>query len=294
MRLPVQIICGLALISFGGFLVDAAQEATPAMPVPSWIPFEHPSDSALPIIDVRINGREEQPMVIDYSVKEVLLDTLLVAGTGMKLSNQGETVQIEYYGTKEKVSVAYLDTVEVGRVGRQGVRTLLIELGDDIGVRDGLRAYGRIGLEFLEPFRLTVHYPRKLFLLEPSPEGEIPDGSATFERVERALAVDVLLNESVLGRFVIDPSASVVAIDKKWAQKNGLVDKKAQDVLLSDLRVGSFTTGEVRARLSEMSKLPYGGQPQGVIGSSLLRGLSVSYDFPRSLVWFRHVEVDPS
>jgi hypothetical protein len=294
MRLPVQIFWGLTLISFCGFLMGVAQEAPPATPAPNWIPFEYPSGSALPIVDVRINGRQAQPMVIDYSVREVLLDTLLVAATGMKLSNQGETVQIEYYGSKEKVSVAYLDTVEVGRVGRQGVRTLLIELGDDIGVRDGLRAYGRVGLEFLEPFRLTVHYPRKLLLLEPSPEGEIPDGSATFERGERALAVDVLVNESILGRFVLDPSASVVAIDKKWAQKIGLVDGKAQDVLLSSLRVGSFTAGEVRARLSEMKKLPYGGKPQGVIGSSLLRELSVTYDFPRSLVWLRRGEGGPS
>ncbi len=287
MRLPVVIFCGLTLISLCRFLMGAGQ-AAPS--VPGWIPFEVPSDSALPIVDVRINGREGQPLVVDYSVREVLLDTLLVVGTGMKLSNQGETEEIEYYGKKEKVSVAYLDTVEVGRVGRQGVKTLLIEGGDDIGVRDGLRAYGRMGLEFLEPFRLTVHYPRKLLLLEPSPEGEIPDGSATFERVGRALAVDVLVNEATLGRFVIDPSASVLAIDKKWAEKNGLVEGKAQSVLIPSLRVGSFVAKQVRARLSEMNKLPYDGKPEGVIGSSLLRELSVTYDFPRSLVWLRHVE----
>ncbi len=228
-------------------------------------------------------------MVVDYSVHEVLLDTLLVVGTGMKLTNQGETAEIEYYGKKEKVEVAYLDAVEVGNVGRQNVRTLLIELGDDIGVRDGLRAYGRLGLEFLEPFRLTVHYPRKLLLLELSPEGEVPEGSASFERVERALAVDVLVNEAVLGRFVIDPSASVMVMDQKWAEKNGLAEKKAQDVVLSSLRVGSFTTEDLRVRLREMKKMPYGGEPIGVIGASLLRQLSVSYDFPRSLVWLRHV-----
>jgi hypothetical protein len=281
-----SIFCGLALVSCCTILMGAGQDSPP---VPSWIPFNVPSDSALPLVKVKLNGREGQPLVIDYSVHEVLLDTLLVVGTGMKLTNQGETAEIEYYGTKEKVEVVYLDSLEVGNVGSRNVRTFLIELGDDIGVRDGLRAYGRVGLEFLEPFRLTVHYPRKLLLLEPSPQGEIPEGSASIERVERAIAVDVLVNEAVLGRFVMDPSASVMAVDQKWAEKNGLAEKKAQDAVLPSLRVGSFKVENLHVRLREMRKLPYGGEPVGVIGASLLRQLSVTYDFPRSLVWLRHV-----
>lgn len=255
---------------------------------PKWTPFETASESAIPIVGARLNRGEAYRLALDISVSEVMLDEFLVDGTGMKLEKKGETTEIEYYGKKEKVPVAYLETLEVGGVARRGIRTLLIK-GDDLGARDGMPTYGRIGASFLEPFRLTVHYPRKLFYLEPSPDGDVPPGGAGFSIEEHYVTVDAEVNDSLVGRFVIDPAASITMLDKKWARKNGLAEKDAHRVDLASFRLGDFTVRNVAAILADMKKMPYKSRPVGVIGASLLETTAVTYDFPRSLVWLRLV-----
>jgi hypothetical protein len=249
------------------------------------------SESAIPIVGARLNRGDAYRLALDISVADVLLDEFLVEGTGMKLVSKGETTEIEYYGSKEEVPVGYLDTLEVGGVARRGVRTLLIQ-GDDIGARDGVPTYGRIGASFFEPFRLTVHYPRKLLYLEPSPEGEVPPGGVGFRFEERYMTVEAEVNGSVVGRFIIDPAASITVLDKKWANKNGLAQKDAHRLDLASLKVGDFTAQNVAAILEDIKKMPYKSRPAGVIGASLLETTAVTYDFPRSLVWLRQIE-DP-
>jgi hypothetical protein len=260
--------------------------------VPKWIPFETASGSAIPIVGTRLDRGEACRMALDFNIPDVVLDEFLVVGMGMKLVEKGESKVIEYYGSKEKVPVVYLETLEVGGVARHGMRTLLIQ-GDDIGARSGIPTYGRMGTSFLEPFRLTVHYPRKLLLLEPSPEGEVPSGGADFRLEERYLTVEAEVNGSFAGRFVIDPGASITMLDKNWARKKGLAEKDSHRVDMNSLRVGDFTAHRVPAILEEMKKLPYEDRPVGVIGASLLKQTAVTYDFPRALVWLRQVE-DPS
>jgi hypothetical protein len=231
-------------------------------------------------------------MALDFNIPDIVLDEFLVVGTGMKLAGEGESTTIDYYGSKEKVPVVYLETLEVGGVARRRIRTLLIQ-GDDLGARDGVPTYGRMGASFLEPFRLTVHYPRKLFLLEPSPDGEVPSGGAEFVIEKRYLTVDAEINGSVVGRFVIDPGTSVTMLDKKWARKNKLAEKDAHRVDMTSLRVGDFTAQRVPAILEDLKKMPYKNHPAGVIGASLLETTAVTYDFPRRLVWLRLIG-DPS
>ena len=72
------------------------------------------------------------------------------------------------------------------------VKTLLVE-GEDGTGSGGLRSYGRIGRDILEPLRMTVHYPRKLFFMEPAPQGDIPPGGVFYETVGRFLLVPVRL-----------------------------------------------------------------------------------------------------
>jgi hypothetical protein len=259
-------------------------------PDPKWIGFELGSESALPIVKARLNRSEGYRLALDFSVPDVLLDEFLVAGTGMELLEKGETETIDYYGRKEKVPVKYLDTLEVGGMARQGIRTLVIR-GDDLGSKQGIPVYGRIGRTFLDPFRLTVHYPRKLLLLEPSPEGDLPVGGVAFQDEGKFISVDVELNGTATGRLVIDPNATFTMLDKKWAEKSGLVKKGSDRLEIATFRLGDFAARRVPALLDNMRKLPYGKgrkeRPAGVIGASLLRDTAVTYDFLRRMVWFR-------
>lgn len=284
-----------SLLVFAGPILVVSLTALPAAgqdDPPRWIPFETTSQSALPIVAARLNGSEGYRLVLDPSVREVLLDIFLIEGAGMKLLTEGEQAVIDYYGFEETVPVVYLETLDLGGVVKRVVRTLIIK-GDDSTSLEGIPSYGRIGREFLEPFRLTVHYPRKLLLLEPSPKDEVPPGGVPFESGDRSLSVSAQVNGRLEGRFIIDPAASVTMIDQKWARREGLVTEGERMAELSSLQVGGFVAEQVVARLGEMRRLPDGGRSVGVIGATLLRRLAVTYDFPRSLVWLRHGEKSP-
>lgn len=255
---------------------------------PGWQPFETIAQSALPIVSVRLNGSEGYRVVIDPTVREVLLDSALVAGIGLELVSRGETATIDYYGYEEEVPVAYLDLLEIGDVAVRSPQILLIE-GDDATGLGGIRSYGRVGLDFLGPFRLTVYYPRNLFLLEPSPKDEVPAGGVPFDNSHRFISVEARVNGSITGRFIVDPGASATVIDRKWAYRHKLSEKGARGTKLPSVEIGGFRVEEVPALLGEMEKLPYGGKPAGVLGANLLLDLAVTYDFPRGLLWLRKV-----
>ena len=257
---------------------------------PGWISFEMIPNLAIPIVPVRVNGSEGYPLLIDPSIPDVLLDGFLVEGSGMQLASREETQEIEYLGEKEELPVVYLETLEIGNVGIRGVRALVFE-GDNITRADGYPTYGRIGRTFLNRFRLTIHYPRELLLLEPSPEGpDVPAGGIFFEEGLTSINVEVIINDSISAYFVVDATAPINFLDSKWARKQGLAEKKAAGVELGKLSVGGFTTEKVIFQLGEMDKLPYPGLPVGVLGTPILRHLTVTYDFPRGLLWLRPVE----
>ena len=259
-----------------------------------WIQFETIDQSALPIVRVKLNGSGGHRLVIDPSFNDFVLDTLVVEGSGLKLASQGEA-QIDYYGQKEKVPVVVLDELKVGGLAFSMVRTLLIEGEDGTGM-GGLRSYGRIGRDLLEPLRLTVHYPRRLLYLESSPP-EVAPGGAPFESSGRFLMVGVVLSrdgaeEEV--RFILDAGTSGTVLDKKWAVEKGFAPKSANGAEIPSLRVGAFEAKKLPVVLGAMKELPFGGTAVGVIGADLLLGLSVTYDFPRDLIWFVAVKEEAS
>ncbi len=270
------VIAAVILVS----AVVAAQTAAPA-----WIGFETIDQSALPIVRVKLNGSGGHRLVIDTSFNDFVLDTLVVDGSGMKLASQGEA-EIDFYGKKEKVPVALLEELKVGDRTFSMVRTLLIAGEDGTGM-GGLRSYGRIGRDLLEPLRLTVHYPRRLLYLENSPP-DVPSGGASFDSSGRFLIVPVVLSregavEEV--RFILDAGTSGTVLDKKWAVEKGFAPKGANGAEIASLRVGDFEAKKLPVVLGVMKELPYGGTAIGVIGADLLLGLSVTYDFPRDLIW---------
>ena len=250
-----------------------------------WIGFETIDQSALPIVRVKLNGSGGHRMVIDPNFNDFVLDSLVVDGSGLKLASQGQA-EIDYYGRKEKVPVVVLDELKVGELAFPMVRTLLIEGEDGTGM-GGLRSYGRIGRDLLEPLRLTVHYPRRLLYLESSPP-EVPEGGAQFESSGRFLMVPVMLSregaiEEV--RFILDAGTSGTVLDKKWAVEKGFAPKGANGAEIPSLRVGAFEAKKLPVVLGVMKELPYGASAVGVIGADVLLGLSVTYDFPRDLIW---------
>ena len=119
MKLPVAVVLLVGLFGLeAGRYAQGSQE---------WIKFETIDQSALPIVRSRLNGMGPHRLVIDVSFKKLALDTVIVEGSGMKLASRGEKEEIDYYGKKEKVPVAYLQTLELGGAKFQLVRTLLIE-----------------------------------------------------------------------------------------------------------------------------------------------------------------------
>ncbi len=281
LKLPLVV----SLLAFGAQL--DAQE---------WIQFEMIESSALPIVRTNINGMGDHRLVVDVGFNDLLLDTLLVDGSGMKLVERGETQEISYYGKKETVSVSYVPTLELGKAKFELVRTLLID-GEDGTGSGGIRSYGRIGRDIFEPLRLTVYYPRKLLMLEPSPATEVPPGGVSYTSEGRFIYVPVKLEtDSVVeeAMFVLDPGTSGSVLDRRWANDVKLAGKKDPEASVSVVEIGGFRREQVPMLLADMHALPYDGAPVGVIGADLLRTLSVTYDFARDLVWLTELEDDAS
>jgi hypothetical protein len=228
--------------------------------------------------------------VLDVGFTDFVLDTLIVDGTGLKLPSAGDQV-IDYYGKKEKVPVVALDELKIGGLEFRNVRTLLIEDEDETG-RGGLRSYGRIGRDLLEPLRVTVHYPRRLLLLEPSPTNEVPPGAASLSSSGRFLLVPVSLTSEKGSEevpFILDAGTSTTLIDKKWAAERGLAPKGAAVTKLPRVQVAGYERESLPVVLGEMKVYPYEtfeGRAVGVLGADVLLGLAVTYDFARDLVWF--------
>jgi hypothetical protein len=286
------VLGGLLLTGIALLLVLTVSDAQTT--APRWIQFDTTPQLAAPIVQTRLNGSEGFPLVIDPSIPDVLIDNMLIAGSGLELASRNETQEIDYLGEKEVLEVVYLEALEVGNVGIRGVRALLIE-GDPLTRADGIPTYGRIGRAFLEPFRLTVHYPRKLLLLEPSPGGaDVPAGGIFFDKELPSINVEVLINGSISAHFVVDATAPINILDSKWARGHELAEKKAPGMEIETLSVGGFTASRVLVQLGEMKQLPYQGEPVGVLGTPLLRHLSITYDFQRGLLWLRSVEENPS
>ena len=252
-----------------------------------WIAFETIEQSALPIVRARLNGSDGHRLVLDVGVNALILDTTIVDGMGLKLANAGGVETINLYGEEEQVPVAFLQQLKFGDASFEMVKTLLVE-GEDGTGSGGLRSYGRIGRDILEPLRMTVHYPRKLFFMEPAPQGDIPPGGVFYETVGRFLLVPVRLEREDVRlevRFVLDAGTSSSLLDRKWAEENGLAEKKAAHAAVTALEVGRFCAAGAALLLGSMNELPYEGQPVGVIGADLLTQVSVAYDFSRDLVW---------
>ena len=234
MKLPVMVV-----------LLTSVLGLAPDLGAQEWTQFETIDQSALPIVRTRLNGMGPHRLVIDVSFKELALDTLIVEGSGMELASRGEQQEIDYYGKKEKVPVAYLEVLEFGGAKFQGVRTLMIQGEDGTGM-GGLRSYGRIGRDVLEPVRLTLHYPRRLLLLEPSPESDVPAGGATYISAGRFLLVPVRLEgEGVMEEvnFVLDAGTSSTVLDSRWAVDRGFSEKKATQTTIPKIGVGAFFLG---------------------------------------------------
>jgi hypothetical protein len=250
-----------------------------------WIEFETIDQSALPIVRVKLNGSGGLRLVIDPSFNDFVLDTLVVAGSGLKLASQGQAT-IDYYGKKEKVPVAVLDELRVGDLAFSMVRTLLVEGEDGTGM-GGLRSYGRIGRDLLEPLRLTIHYPRRLLYFESSPP-EVPAGGVPYESSGRFLTIPVSLSREGAAdevRLVVDAGTSGTLLDRKWAAEKGFAPKGAYGCELDSLRVSAFEAKKLPVALGEMKELPYAAKAVGVIGADVLLTLSVTFDFSRDLIW---------
>jgi hypothetical protein len=301
MKFPPRFLgAGLLVALAAGVGASQSRPPLPAQPPRGneWIEFERIDESALPIVRVALNRSGGHRLVLDVGFNDFVLDTLIVDGTGLKLPSAGDQV-IDYYGKKEKVPVVALDELKIGGLEFRNVRTLLIEDEDETG-RGGLRSYGRIGRDLLEPLRLTVHYPRRLLLLEPSPPSEVPPGGASLSSSGRFLLVPVTVtwekgSEEV--PFILDAGTSTTLVDKKWAAERGIAPKGTVVTKLEKVRIAGYERESLPVALGEMKVFPYQtfeGKAVGVLGADVLLDLAVTYDFARDLVWFVAAKEDAS
>ena len=285
---------GLALVGISVLLAEAPAAAQSLKT--GWIPFEMIAQSALPIVRVSLNKSEAYRLVLDPSFKEIVLDMAIVAGRNMSLLNSENEVEIDYYGKKGEVPVAYLDEIAIGDLSFQKVMTLLVE-GDDTTTIGGIRSFGRIGRSILEPLRLTVHYPRQLLLFEEAPD-EVPSGSVPYVMKGRFMSIPAEVTTPHGPReitVVFDPGASGSVIDRKWAIEQGLAEKDQDRAEIPAIRISGLLVEETTVFLGVMKELPYRDkkekfEPLGLIGADVLLGLSVTYDFSRDLLWLVQVE----
>jgi hypothetical protein len=260
----------------------------------NWVAFETIEQSALPIVRASLNGSGGHRLVLDVGINPLILDTTLVDGIGLQLASTGGFETIDLYGKPEQVPVALLQELKIGNASFEMVKALLVE-GEDGTGSGGLRSYGRVGRDVLEPLRLTISYPRKLLLLEASPKGDVPPGGVFYETAGRFLLIPVRLERDGVQLevpFVLDAGTSTSLVDRKWAEKNHLAEKKAAQAEVGELEVGGYRTGGVALLLGSMNELPYEGQPVGVLGADLLTRVSVTYDFARDLVWLVDVAAE--
>ena len=279
------------VVLLGAMLVSGAE-----LRAQEWVKFELIESSALPIVRGKVNGMGGHRLVVDVGFQDLLLDTLLVDGAGMKLVSRGEVQEIDFYGKKELVPVSYVQTLEIGKAKFELVRTLLID-GEDGTGSGGLRSYGRIGRDILEPLRLTIHYPRQLLMIEPSPENDVPEGGVTYTTEGRFIYIPVRLEKEggyEDATFVLDPGTSGSVLDRNWAADTKLANKKDPQTNIAVVEIGGFRREQMPMLLADMHRLPYNGNPAGVIGADVLRTISVTYDFARDLVWLTELGDDPS
>jgi hypothetical protein len=279
--LPLLLLLGPA---------DSAAQSAPG----KWISFETIDQSALPIVRVKLNGGGGHRLVIDPSFNDFVLDPLLVEGSGLELASAGEAL-VDYYGKKEKMPVAILDELRVGDLSFTMVRTVLVAGEDGTGM-GGLRSYGRIGRDLLEPLRLTVHYPRRLLYFENAPP-EVPAGGVAYEPSGRFLTLPVTLEReggSEDARLVIDAGTSGTLLDRKWAVEHGFASKGAYSAQIATFRIADLALEKFRVSLGDMKELPYAANAVGVIGADLLLRCSVTYDFSRDRIWLVQVKEEVS
>ena len=98
------------VVLLGAMLVSAAE-----LRAQEWVKFELIESSALPIVRGKVNGMGGHRLVVDVGFRDLVLDTLLVDGSGMKLVSRGEVQEIDFYGRKEWVPVSYVQTLEIGQ-----------------------------------------------------------------------------------------------------------------------------------------------------------------------------------
>lgn len=281
-------ICSIVFASLASVPFPALAQTS------EWIGFETTDQSALPIIRASLNGSEGHRLVMDVSFLDNVLDNTIVAGSGMELASRNEEKTIDYYGRSESVPVAYLTRLSIGDVLFQTVPVLIVE-GDDSTVLGGIRSYGRIGRETIKQLRLTIHYPRRLMLFDASPEDIIPPNGESFDAEKRfiELQVSIATPEGVREiPFVYDAGSSTTVLDRRWAAKTGLSKRSSASATLDSLRVGNVHKKEFRIALGDMRELPYPGDPLGIIGTDLIRELSVTFDFPRSMIWLQPIDDD--
>ena len=296
-EMKYEMCClGRVVIFVGSLVLIVEAPITAQSAKAGWMPFEMVEQSALPIVRAKFNKSETYRLLLDPSFEETILDMTFVVGRNMSLLHSEHAVEIDYYGEKEKVPVAFLDEISIGNLSFQKVMTLLVE-GDDSTTIGGIRSFGRIGRSILEPLRLTIHYPRQLLLLEEAPD-EVPPGSVPYVIKGRFMSIPAKVT-TPRGQqeidFVFDPGASGSVIDRKWAIEQGIATKTEDRTKIPAMQIGGLFVENTSVLLGVMRELPYRDkktkyEPLGLIGAELMFGLSVTYDFSRDLVWLVQVE----
>ena len=250
------------------------------------------------LLPVRVNGRGPFEFILDTGAGITLVTPELAAkvGIGATGAREGHSA-----GGKVSVSLAELESIEVGSVRREQLQVGILDLGQ-IARTIGSNVDGDLGYNFLQHFRLRLDYrrnelrlddPKKFEFIEASPLTELPIRLAA--PAKPIIVVETFINGSGPFNFAIDTGTSTSAISAELSEHLGLqttpigpVTTGGAPLNLAAGRVGSMQIGGARladvavvigpflALLSQAAETKL----DGIVGHNFLKNFQVMIDYP--------------
>jgi predicted aspartyl protease len=264
-------------------------------------------DNPLIITPVRVNGRGPYDFIVDTGAGTSLLDPDLARCLGIQPKETRHGAGIAGPVT---VSLAQVDSLEMGLARREQMTVALTEELKRIGAAIGARVDGNVGYDFLSRYRLTLDYRANRLTLESADETpeETPDrGISASASIDFTLAHPakplILLPVKVNGRgpypFVLDTGASATVLEPALAAELGITLKPSEAVTgaggtmetmageASSVEVAGArqeTVGVISADFLAMLSRITGAAMRGVLGYNFLRPYVVTIDYPASML----------
>ncbi|MCC6743779.1 MAG: aspartyl protease family protein [Acidobacteria bacterium] len=268
------------------------------------------TDSRLPAVDVKINGKGPFRFVIDSGAGFVVVSEEVASKLKLRRVAEGGTSRGVSGTGRFEIVYGVLDRLEMGQMAMDSVPTYIRKIHDST-TRGKIDGY--IGLSVMSHFRIAVDYEKGVLEFRPQSEPAVPLGPGDFEVPYRMTSGGMMSVSTDIGapvplNFIVDTGASSTVVSSKAFGRYNLESKQHKGVAVRVVGAGGVTdnvpvvvldrlqlTGSerghdfVRAIVLDLDPVneTAGFEQSGIVGSDLLRFFRVEFDFIRSVVVFR-------